>query len=426
MTVSLPMPSYALDAEQAVLGAILLEPGLIVDALAHLHSDDFHKEAHRTIFAAMARIHGRGTLPDTVTMADELRTTRALEAVGGHAALAILQEAGTVATQFAAYVEQIRASAARRRLVRLGRELATQAAEDSRPPSEIVAATMGALLEIDHAQPEGDILTPPQVAAAMVQAPADPGLRTGLRLLDDACDGLRRGNLVVIAGRPGMGKTALGIQIAHHLSVAGPHPVLFATLEMRTEEIVLRLQGLMLGRSTRELRAGYYAHGECARVLDTIARSQFHLWDATAPTVADVAANIRRAVLRYKAEAVVVDHLGKMRGTRRDNRYLEVGELAQTLKATAKQLGIPIVALHQLNRDVERRTSPRPVLADLRDSGNVEEEADAVVFLWTGEERPEGKDPLPVHLYLAKNRHGETADQEYRFEKRRGRFTEAP
>jgi replicative DNA helicase len=222
-----------------------------------------------------------------------------------------------------------------------------------------------------------------------------------------------------------MGKTALGIQLAHHLSVEGSHPVLFVTLEMRKEEIGLRLQGLMLGKSTKELRAGHYARGECSRVLDAIARSQFHLVDATAPTVTEVAGQIRRAVHRHRVEAVVVDHLGKMRGTRRESRYLEVGELAQTLKATAKQLGVPIVALHQLNRNVDHRDSPRPRLADLRDSGNVEEEADAIVFLWTAEERPEQKDSLPIHLYLAKNRHGETDDWAYLFHKRLGRFVEA-
>ncbi len=313
------------------------------------------------------------------------------------------------------------------RVRQIGRELTIQAAESdgSATTTAVVATIVSALLDLETSRTASGILTPEQFAAFMVAAPADPGLPTGLRILDEACDGLRRGNLVVIAGRPGMGKTALGLQLAHQLSVVGRHPVLFATLEMRTEEIGLRLQGLMLGKSTQDLRAGRYAPGELPKVLEAIARSRFHLWDATAPTVAAAAAQIRRAVIRHGAQAVFVDHLGKMRGTRRDSRYLEVGELAQGLKATAKQLGVPIVALHQLNRDVERRDSPRPRLADLRDSGNVEEEADAILFLWTAEDRPEQKDPLLVRLYLAKNRHGQATEGAYLFQRRLGRFVEA-
>ena len=422
-----PVPPQSLEAERAVLGALLLEPSLLPDVLDLLHPDDFYKEAHRTIFSAMTRLSTRSEPVDVITVIEELRKDGVFEEIGGHSALAVLQEAGTVATQLTAYTEIVRDRAARRRLMQVGRELTVQAAgpDGSTTTSAIVATTVSALLALETSRSASGILTPEQFAASMVQTPADPGLRTGLRILDEACDGLRRGNLVVIAGRPGMGKTALGIQIAHQMGVVDHHPVLFATLEMRIEEIWRRLHGVILGKSTQDIRAGRYEPGECARGLAILTRSQFHIWDATAPTVTEVSAQIRRAVIRHQVAVVIVDHLGKMRGTRRDNRYLEVGELAQGLKATAKQLGVPIIALHQLNRDVEHRDSPRPRLADLRDSGNVEEEADAILFLWTAEDHPERKDPLPVNLYLAKNRHGETANVVYLFQKRLGRFVEA-
>lgn len=419
-----PMAPQDLEAERAVLGLALLEADA-AQAVAALDPLIFHADKHRLIAEAIQRLVRRGDPVDQVTLQAELTAMGLLDDVGGPVTLANLFEAATVASQFDACLRIIEDRATRRTLMRLGREISRQAAETAGDATEgIVSEAIAQLLRLQTDGRQPGIVTPRQLAADLATTLPDVGLMTGLAPLDAHADGLRPGNLVVIAGRPGMGKTALALQLAHRLGVDEGRPVLFVSLEMSAEEIGTRFLGLLADQNARDVRLHRIPPEARRAGLERLARSGFHVWDAAAPTATTVAALIRRAVVQHRIRAAFVDHLGKVRGSQRENRYLEVGEVAQTLKTTAKQLAIPIVALCQLNRLVERRNSPRPQLADLRDSGNIEEEADAVLFLWTSEERPEGKDPLPVHLYLAKNRHGETGERAYLFQKSRGRFVE--
>jgi replicative DNA helicase len=419
------IPPHDFGAEEAVLGAALLDP-VAAYLVAGADPDVFYVESHRLVAAAIGRLVSRGAPVDATTVSTELGARGDLGLAGGAAALALLCERGSISTHFPAYLESVQERATRRGLLQLAREVLASATDEAGPAtSKLIAQAYERLLALESGTGEG--IVPPAAFAEELSSPAPQrGLDTGVSLIDDVCDGLGAGNLVVAAGRPGMGKTALSLQIARHVAFTRLRPVLFVSLEMTRQEIGYRLLSLLTGLNSRKLKTGALANDpRVQRGIEAIRASGFRIVDPAAPRLTALQAEIRRGVLKHKAVLVIVDHLGKVQVGRRESRYLEVGEIAQALKATAKQLHVPILALAQLNRLVERRNSPRPQLADLRDSGNIEEEADAVVFLWTPEERPEGRDPLPITLTLAKNRHGETGEREYLFEKAHGGFAEA-
>jgi replicative DNA helicase len=417
------VPPHDYEAEQAVLGAALLAPEA-AQMVAEVDANIFYPEKHRLLASAIGRLVQQSQPVDVLTVKAELIGADAFDDAGGDAALAILADAGCLALNTAAYLGIVRERAARRELLRLGLELTTAAGDATAPQTEtLINQTLTRLMSLDTTGGDA-IVTPKRFADELRAAPTVPGLSTGISLIDDLCDGLRAGNLVVIAGRPAMGKTALASQITHELSLRKGLPILFCSLEMTRTEIGIRLLALETEVRAQFLRSHLGHPDRVATGLAAIEQSGFHITDEAAPTLNTIQAHLRRACTKHQVVAAVVDHIGKIQTGRRESRYLEVGEIAQGLKSSAKQLGIPVIALAQLNRLVERRNSPRPQLADLRDSGNIEEEADAVVFVWTAEERHEGKDPLEVNLYLAKNRHGETGERPYLFRKAFGRFEE--
>ena len=429
-TLNLPfiLPSD-LAAEQAILGAALLDSESAA-LLAQSAPTIFTLEKYRYVATAIHALVLRGDPVDAVTVQSELAGHDQLDAAGGIVTLAGLLEAGATATHAETYLTTVRHLATRRELIRLGIDVSSHAAKPSNDhgdPTDLIASTITRLLALDLAADHETLMTPEQFMADHVLALPDDGFRTGFGWFDDVADGLRPGNLIVIAGRPGIGKTAMALQILYALSIQDKRPTLFISLEMSAREIGDRLVGLHVGQSSRAVRQRSIAPATLVHAYEQLERSGFHIWDAAAPTVGAVAAMIQRGVAQYHIQAVVVDHIGKVRGTRRESRALEVGEVAQALKATAKRFSVPVVALCQLNRQVEHRNSPRPQLADLRDSGNIEEEADAVLFLYTREERPENKDPhkpLEIELYLAKNRHGETGERGYLFFRALGQIKE--
>lgn len=419
MNTSVAPHDYA--AEEAVLGAALLDPEA-AQLVAGVDSAMFYPEKHRAVARAIGRLVQRSEPVDGHTVKAELMAAGELEIAGGPAALALLFERGHVAAYVPTYLATLTRLAARRDLIRLGLDMVRSARDEGGGDVQIlIAGTFERLLAVEHGTAE--VIVPPErLAEELTQTEHTDGIPTGISLIDDHLDGLQAGHLVVLAGRPGLGKTALAVQVAHHVALVGCRPILFCSLEMTRREIGLRLLSLRTQTDTRALRSGAMQRPDVQSGIAAIRRSGFHVLDEGAPQLAALQASIRRGVARHRAALIVVDHIGKVQVGRRESRYLEIGEIAQGLKATAKQLRVPILALAQLNRLVERRNSPRPQLSDLRDSGNVEEEADAVLFLWTAEERHENRNPLPIKLFLAKNRHGDTGECEYRFEKSHGKI----
>ena len=417
------IPPHDLDAEQAVLGGALLDP-LAAQLVADADPKIFYVEKHRLIAEAIAEIVHRGDPVDILTVQSQLTVTGHLGDVGGPAALALLTDVGATATSAEAYIATVKERASRRELLSLGIDLTRQAGDEAgTETSTLTADAIKRLLDLDSSRVTG-IVTPSRFAEEGANMKAIDLMSTGMSSLDDLMGGFAPGNLHLLAGRPGMGKTAFSLQVCHDIAFERSVPVLFISLEMTREEIRIRLQALDGGLDSFRIRRGLYSPDVLTQPLQALGRSGFHILDECSTRLNDVQAQIRRGVSHHKAKLVIVDHIGKIHVPKAENRYAEVGYIASGLKDIAKQLRVPVLALCQLNRAVESRTIPRPTNADLRDSGRIEEESDSIMFLWTEEERHEGKDPLSMTMSVTKARHGSTGERPFLFHKKSGRFTQ--
>ena len=417
------VPPYNLQAEMTVLGACLGYPEAIADVAPLLQPDDFFQIRHGMIWAAMTDLWQRGETVNLIMVTEGLRRQGNLEEVGGRSFLAALIDAVPTAASVKHYARLIREKAQRRAVLAcLGQALA-EGYRDSRPLLEEVADLQSALLQTLGEWGLSRTLRPQEFADLLRTQPAVSGLTTGLPVIDDTLGGLTPGHLIVVAGRPRMGKTTLLLQWADHLALDEQRPILFCSIEQSAHEI----GGRLFVRRTRE-SINLLRTPDDARVtgfLSTLSESGFHIDDRAALRLADLTAIIRAWVTTEHVQAVFVDHLGKIVPPRGETRTLEIGTIVRSLKDLAKSLHLPVIAACQLNRAVEGRNNPRPLLADLRECGEIEQEADAVVFLWsptTDQHERMTKAILPMCVTIAKNRHGPEAEAEIDFHRAYFRF----
>ncbi len=397
--------------EMAVLGAMLQDDGAAATAAANLTPEDFYREAHQLVFRAAVRCLNRGIRPDVHTVGEELNQQGKLLEVGG-ITLAQIVESVPTAASVGHHARIVREKAERRRIIRAATEIAEAGYRDQEPLDEYRAKAETVLFGAMQAGRGSEILTPAQLAATLDQEDPPFCVQAGFDILDTPCPIIAEGRLIVIAGRPGMGKTALACGILARLALASPPlPCFFLSLEQTAREIAERVLAIHTGRTLYAVQTETLA----VSAIERLATSGLYLADAGAPSLGTVLGQIRAARAKYGIRLVVVDHIGKVSGRRRESRTLEVGDVARALKAIAKDLRIPVLTICQLNRAVEGRSIPRPQLSDLRDSGEIEQEADAIVFLWTAEESRR-RVQLPVTFTLAKNRHGPTVEATLTFD----------
>jgi len=403
--------------EMAVLGAMLQDDGAAATAAANLTPEDFYQDRYQLVFRAAVRCLNRGIRPDVQTVGEELNRQGKLFDVGS-ATLAQIVDSIPTAANVACHIRLVQEKAGKRRIIRAATDITEAGYRDQETLDEYRAKAEAVLFGGMQTEQGGDILTPAQLAATLDEDTAPLGLTTGLSLLDSPFPILAEGRLVVLAGRPGIGKTALACAIlARHALASPPLPCLFFSCEQTGREIALRILGLHTGRSLYQTQTERLPLPEVER----LATSRLYLSQAGAPSLGTVLGQIRAARATYGIRLVVVDHIGKVTGGRKETRTLEVGDVARGLKAIGKDLRIPVLAVCQLNRLVESRNVKRPQLSDLRESGEIEQEADAVLFLWTPEENLR-KAELPVVLTLAKQRDGATGEIQGVFDRPRLRF----
>jgi replicative DNA helicase len=415
--VTTPLPPYDLEAERAVLGAVLLEPDL-APLVVELPPEVFHAEKHRDVARAMAEVLRRGDPPDAMTIRAEMEAQKTYDPATTPGVLATCQEEATVATQLGTYLRRLRELAARRGFMRLCWQTHGRAADVGVSIWETIGGLVSECVRMEQGYAPDELLTGERYAQELLSPDESAPVPCGLPILDDLAGGLRCKNLTVLAARPGMGKTTLATQIFYSLAIEAGLPVAFLSLEMTRREIGVRLMAqaanVPLGRVE--------AMGRAQTAAEAIRRSGVLIADPPAPTLDQVLALLRRAVTQQQAVVAIVDHIGKIVGSNPRDRNQELREIASGLKTAARQLGIPILLLCQLNRQSERRESKRPQLSDLRDSGTIEEEAAAVLFIWAKSDA-DGHVPLqPVQLFLAKNRFGERGERGYVFDRPSGRF----
>ncbi len=419
----------SLEAERAVLGAVLLDRHALAVALDIVTPGDFDAEAHGRILTAVVTLQDRGQPPDLVLLAEELRNRGDLEKIGGPAYLAELMDSSPSAANVALHARIVREKSITRGVIEAAQRIIQKAHNLNGDGTDALSAF--AQKEILTATSAGSGPSGAEIRDLMKQTFRNieerrergdtlPGLSTGLKGADTLTGGLKPGLLYIVAGRPGTGKTALALNIARTAAGAGGR-VVFYSLEMPKEELSIRLLSSESKVDGHRLSRGYMRETEWPRSVhaaDTLARLPLTVDDTGGLPIDRLMARARRTTAERGLALVVVDYLQLVRPSQRwGTREQEVAEVSRSLKALAKELSVPVLACAQLNRGIENRTDKRPTLADLRESGAIEQDADVIAFI----SRREGE---PVELSVAKNRQGPLGKIELAFDPQLTKFSE--
>ncbi len=414
------LPHHA-ESERAVLGGLLLDPAELADVRSRLQADDFYDERHRLLYRAMLAIADGGSTIDLLTLRAYLEQAGSFEEIGGLGYLVTLDTDLPDLGRLAEYVEIIRDRSGRRATIAAARKAITAAAGTAEPVSEILAelgrqsqALLAGAVRSRWSPAGGSV---DDFLAALEGGEVERliGLPTGFADYDARIGGLLPGSLIVIAGRPGMGKTSVALDIVRHTAVVAGRPVGVFSLEMRREELAAKLLSAESNVPGKYLRTGHVSRGQWSEVWQArhrLAQAPIVVDDTADLRLVDLEARARRLRAEHPALALlVVDYLGLVSaGVRVEHRRQEVGLIARRLKALAGTLGVPVLVLSQLNRDAAKRSDPRPNLSDLAESGEIEAHADAVVFVHRPEYYTPEDDELRglAELVVAKHRHGAT------------------
>lgn len=431
------VPPHNLEAEENVLGSILLDPDAIARVAGIIESESFYVQAHRTIFAVATECHNKGKATDLTTIASELENTSQLEKVGGRARLVELLD-GVISTASVKDAAQIIAEKyARRRLAAIAEEINRKVYDKSCKTSDLLDEAERQVLSLTTKSAtegpswSGDILA--KVFSQITTSSGEesgPGIPTGFGDLDHQTQGLQRTDLVILAARPAMGKTAVALNIARNVACTG-QPVVIFSLEMSQEQLMGRLIAIETGIETSRQRNGRLRREEwglLAHGVSRLARIPIAINDRSSTGVGEMKAQCKKlaAELGRDLGMVIVDYLQLMEGGGSDNRVQEISRITRRLKGMAKDLNVPVMALSQLSRGVEQRTNKRPMLSDLRESGSIEQDADMVFMLYRDEYyNPETPDRGITEFIVAKSRSGPVGTVRLLFESQFTRFRDA-
>jgi len=433
------VPPQNLEAEESVLGAMLLSPGAIDAVTEILSAEDFYRESHGTIFSTCRRLYQLGEPVDAITVVDALEERSELEGVGGKAKLHELAALVPATANAAHYARIVREMATLRGLVRAGSEIARLGQERPGETGDLVDRAEQIVFELAQQRVTGDFshieaLLKESFERIMhlYEAGAEvTGIHTGFKELDKLTSGFQPGNLIVIAARPSMGKSSLALNMAQNLAVRHETPVALFTPEMSKSEVTQRM---MCGEARVELQAlrtGKLRPEDWPRLTaacDKLMKAPIWVDDTGSITMGEIRSKARRLKSREpKLGLIIVDYLQLMSsGGNVENRVQEVSQISRSLKVLARDLDVPILALSQLSRAVEQRHDKRPILSDLRESGSIEQDADLVGFIYRDEyyNGEESESQGVAELILAKHRNGPTDTVKLSWLKRYAKFTD--
>lgn len=429
-------PPQDVQAEQSVLGAMLLSKDAIGDVAEIVRGHDFYRPAHEQIYSAIVDLYGRGEPADAITVADELAKRGELGKIGGHIYLHDLLSTVSIASNAAYYAEIVREKAILRRLVEASMKIAQLGYSGQGDVSGIVDAAQQAIYSVAEGKTGEDY----QPLSALMESTLDEiealaehgvmaGVPTGFIELDELTNGLHAGQMVIIAARPGVGKSTLGLDIARAASIQHKLCSAFFSLEMTKTEIVMRLLSAEAQVPLGDIRKGRMSDenwSRIARKTAEVAEAPLFIDDSPNLTMMEIRAKARRLKQRHDLKLVIVDYLQLMTsGKRVESRQLEVSEFSRQMKLLAKELDVPVVALSQLNRGPEQRTDKKPMLSDLRESGSLEQDADVVILLHREDMYNNASERAgEADLIIAKHRNGQTRPVTVAFQGHYSRFVD--
>jgi replicative DNA helicase len=428
---------HSAEAEEAVLGAVLVNPETLLEVAAFLQPEDFFLLRHSLIWRAMLRLHERDDYIDNLTVSEELRSTGDLEEVGGVSYILYLINNSPSSLHAEVYGRIVERTAVRRRLLQAANEIAQQANAQDADVNQVIERSEKALFDVTERRLRKDVTRMDDAVAEyynrieyLVEHQDESlGIPTDYHDIDRLLGGLQKSDLIILAARPGMGKTSLGLNIAKNVARHDLYVAVFS-LEMGTEQLVQRLISSDSGIDSQKLRLGTLDVNEFRlfqEAADRLSRLPIFLDDTVGISPTQLRTKARRLHREHKLDLVIVDYLQLMNGRQGDrgnqNREQEISYISQALKELARELEIPVLALAQLNRGVEQRADKRPMMSDLRESGAIEQNSDVIMFIYRDDVYNEDSEkPNIAEVIIAKHRNGPTGTVELLFEKHLTQF----
>ena len=430
------VPPHNHEAEQSVIGAIFLEPQALITASEILMPDDFYRTAHQKIFQTMLRLSDQGKAIDVVTVTEELSAKKELEDVGGLSYLSELANAVPTAANISHYAKIVEEKSILRRLIRT----ATKIVEDGYTREDEVEALLSEaekkMMEVANRKNAGDfkhvkdvlVQTYDNIEKLQAREGEITGIPTGFRDLDSITAGFQRNDLIIVAARPSVGKTAFALNMAQSVAVKARENVAIFSLEMGADQLVMRMLCAEGNIDAQVLRTGALQEEDWRKLtmaMGSLSNSGIFIDDTPGVRVNEIRAKCRRLAQEQGLGMIMIDYLQLIQGSGKpgENRQQEVSEISRSLKGLARELKVPVIALSQLSRGVEQRQDKRPMMSDLRESGSIEQDADIVAFLYRDDYYDkESESKNQIEIILAKQRNGPTGTVTLAFKKEFNKF----
>jgi replicative DNA helicase len=432
------IPPQSTDAEASLLGSLLIDSEAIVKVADLVKPADFYDERHRYIYEAAISLYEKHSPIDVLTLTEALKDKDLLSVVGGASYITELTNYVPTATHVEQYAEIVSTKAMRRRLIKASQDIVGYSYDESKPFKELIQEAEARLFEVSQRHVAQDLVSLEDILSESFDRLDElhkdkgtiRGIPTGFRDLDNILAGFQRSDLIILAARPSMGKTALSLNFAHNVAVKGGYPVVMFSLEMSKEQLVDRLLASEAGVDAWNLRTGNLTDADFEKLghaMGSLSEAQMYIDDTPGITVSDLRTKARREAHRRELGLIIVDYLQLMSGGSKfageGNRVQEISEISRGLKSIARELNVPVIALSQLSRSVENRSPQIPQLADLRESGSIEQDADVVAFIYREEYyNPETERKGITDLFIKKHRNGPTGHVEFYFDKEKQHF----
>ncbi|KPK42513.1 MAG: replicative DNA helicase [Omnitrophica WOR_2 bacterium SM23_29] len=429
------LPPQNLEAEMAVLCSMLIEEEAISHAIEILNEDSFYKEAHKIIFNAIVSLYNKSRVADIVTLIDELKKRGALEDVGGINYLTSLTTSVPTAANVRHYAKIVKEKSLLRNLIASGTTIVSEAYEAEEDADDLLDKAERMIFEITSKKIEGGFVSLKEIIKDSIETIDSlyqrktniTGIPTGFHDFDRLTAGLQPSDLIVVAGRPSMGKSAFATSVAEHVGVTEKLPVAIFSLEMSKEQLVQRMLCSHARVDANKVRTGFLSQSDWPRLTNAagkLSEAPIYIDDSPALSILELRGKARRLKSQHDVQLIIVDYLQLLQSpTRAENRQQEIADISRSLKSLAKELNVPLVAISQLSRGPERREDRRPQLADLRESGAIEQDADVVTLLFREEfYTPTEENRGVAELTIAKQRNGPTGTINLTFIKEYTRF----
>ena len=416
------IPPHNDEAERSVLGSALLDKDALFDVVELLTADDFYNEAHKEIFKAVTDLYKKSAPVDVLTVSEELKRRNSLEMVGGRAYIAALSADVPSTSNAAEYAKIISNKASLRRLINTAGDIMQASYDENLETNTILDMAERQIFEIaqkgqksDFAHIKDVLLENINIIDKMSEMEGNlTGITTGFRDLDQLTSGLHRSDLIILAARPAMGKTAFALSVAQGAAIKGAASVMIFSMEMSKEQLGQRLLSMESRIEMQSLKTGKLERKDWDQInmaLDTLSRANINIDDTPGISIMEMKNKCRRLKAEKGLDLIVIDYLQLMsiEGKKTESRTQEISQLSRSLKLLARELDCPVIVLSQLSRAVEQRPNKRPMLSDLRESGSIEQDADIVIFLYRDEYyNPETDKPGECEVIVAKHRSGPT------------------